>query len=70
MEVMRNAYKMSREPEWKRPLLRPGHRREDNIKGILKKGCEALDSIHVASSYRIVMNLQVLQEARRGGLPD
>jgi hypothetical protein len=25
------------EPEWKRPLLRTGHRWEDNIKGILKE---------------------------------
>jgi hypothetical protein len=38
MEEIRNAYKVLVEtPEGKRPLWRPRHRWEDDIKGILDK---------------------------------
>jgi hypothetical protein len=38
MHGMRNAYKiLVREPEWRRPLGRPGHRLWDNIRMDLRK---------------------------------
>jgi hypothetical protein len=45
MAEMRNAYKIPvRQPEGKRPLRRPRHRKEDNIKMDFKeKGWENVD---------------------------
>jgi hypothetical protein len=42
---MRNAYKiLIRNTEGKRPLGRPGHKREDNIKvDLMETGCESLE---------------------------
>jgi hypothetical protein len=38
-------------PEGKRPLQRPRHRWEDNIKlGLMEVGCEGVDWIHLVGS--------------------
>jgi hypothetical protein len=46
---VRNAYKFwVRKPEGKRPLGRPGHRRDFNIKMELREvSCENVDWIHL-----------------------
>jgi hypothetical protein len=65
---MRNAYKiLVGKPEGKRPLGRPWHRWEDNIKMDLKEiGFEGVDWIHLPQDrgqwwalVNTVMNLQV-----------
>jgi hypothetical protein len=65
---MRNAYKsLTEKPEGKRPLGKPGHRWEDNIKMDLTEiGFEGTDWIHLAQDrgqerdlVDTVMNLQV-----------
>jgi hypothetical protein len=39
-------------PETKRPLVRPGHRWQDNIKMVLNEiGCVVIDWIHVAGCF-------------------
>jgi len=50
MGRIRNAYKLLvRQPEWKRPLVRPRRRWEDNIRMDLgKTWWEVLDWIHLA----------------------
>jgi hypothetical protein len=50
MRKMRNAYRiLIREPERKRPLGRPRHRWEDNIRMDLRQmGWEGVDWIHLA----------------------
>jgi hypothetical protein len=50
MGEMRNEYKiLFDEPEGKRPLARPGHRWENNIKvGLKEIVCEDVDWIHLA----------------------
>jgi hypothetical protein len=47
---MKNAYKiLVREPERKRPLGRPRHRQEDNIRMDLREiGQEGVDWMHLA----------------------
>jgi hypothetical protein len=68
IEVMRNSYKILVEkPQGKRPLRRPRHRREDNIKmGLREIEWEGVDWVHVAEErnqrrahVNTVMNLRV-----------
>ena len=71
MEESRNAYRvLVGKPEGKRPLGRPRHRWQDNIKMDLKEvGCDPKDWITLAedrdqsrSYVRAVMNLRVPQK--------
>jgi hypothetical protein len=50
MGQMRNAYNiLVGKPEWNRPLGRPRHRWEDNIKvGLREIGLEGVDWIYLA----------------------
>ena len=68
MEQFRNAYRvLVGKPESKRPLGRPRHRREDNIKMDLREvGCDPRDWIALAEDrdqwqtyVRAVMNLRI-----------
>ena len=68
MEQFRNAYRvLVGKPEGKRPLGRPRHRWEDNIKMDLREvGCDPRDRIALAEDrdqwracVRTVMNLGV-----------
>jgi hypothetical protein len=46
---MKNIYKiLVRKPEWKRPLRRPKHRLEDNIRMALKGTGSGVDWMHLA----------------------
>jgi hypothetical protein len=72
MGQMRNVYKiLVRKPEAKRPLRRPRHRWEDNIKMELREtGREDVEWINLAQNrsqwwalMNTVMNLLVLQKA-------
>jgi hypothetical protein len=47
---MRNAYKiLVGKPEWKRPLWRPRHKSEENMKiDLTEGGCEVLEYIQLA----------------------
>jgi hypothetical protein len=69
MGEMRNAYKISvGNPEGKRPLRRPKHRWEDNIKTDLREvGFEVVILIHLAEDrdqwrtlVNTVLNLRVI----------
>jgi hypothetical protein len=68
MAEMRNAYKIFvAKPEGKRPLLRPRHRGEDNMRVDLSEiGCGDVDWIHLVQDrdqwrahVNTVMNLWV-----------
>ena len=67
MEQFRNAYRvLVGKPESKRPLGRPRHRWEDNIKMVKGVGCDPRDWIALAeyrdkwwAYVRAVMNLWV-----------
>jgi hypothetical protein len=67
MAEMRNAYKiLAGNPEGNRPLGRPRHSLEDNIKMILRKQGLRVDWINLAqntvlwlTNVNMVMNLQV-----------
>ena len=68
MEQSRNAYRvLVGKPESKRPLGKPRHRWEDNIKMDLREvGCDSRDWIDLAEDrdhwwayVRVVMNLRV-----------
>ena len=62
MEQFRNAYRvLVGKPERKRPLGRPRHRWEDNIKKDFREvGCDLAEDRDQWQAYiRVVMNLQV-----------